>query len=688
MKTAILPVFLFSVIFVAGLSTDRADAEVPLGSGNFSLLGGDLTDPEDDIVGKESCAGDLSKEELKPARCNWVEMKSAPNNPPGTPAHQRHCYQSWQNAPACAIFLNKPQQSKWYVGFKDGGYGGPTRKAPYYAAVRFAKPIRLTHFTFTTSPDMPGRDPREWAIQGSNTGKDDDWTDIFKCDAKDRGTSPLREGPRNLTMLFVSFTSESMAKVVGPNDLKKLRTKLGLRRLKKADFSPPEKGYTWYRIVAYSCFNPNSMEVPNPARPSGFAIGQLELFGVPGVKVSSKAPKAPEEPVKPPVFDPPFIISYWCGPPKSETNLARYREIADCGMNVAFVPINGTDEPTNRKLLDLCKTVGIKALVAIKVPRSVKSPDFERTLDAEIVKYSSHPALLGYHLWDEPNSKSFALLGAINQYLLKKDPKHLPYINLLPNYASREQLGNNTYDRHVAQYIDTVKPALVSWDHYRQMLGDESYYWPNLEIVRFLCLKAKTPLIQIINTLPHFGYRNPSEADLRWQVYTSLAYGSRGIIYFTYWDVKELAAHQGPAIMTMDGKRDVKWQYVKKINHRIAKLGPTLVKVTSTGVYCTDPLPNGTRRLTPDAPVKKAEGGAMVIGCFQDAKGRKYIMPVNRSFHNKITAKLTMDEKTVSVSEVSQQTGELVEAKTLSGGVLEVPLEAGEGRMFLLDQKP
>ena len=31
----------------------------------------------------------------------------------------------------------------------------------------------------------------------------------------------------------------------------------------------------------------------------------------------------------------PFIISYWVGPPKSETTLERYKEIAECGFNVA-----------------------------------------------------------------------------------------------------------------------------------------------------------------------------------------------------------------------------------------------------------------------------------------------------------------------------------------------------------------
>lgn len=187
------------------------------------------------------------------------------------------------------------------------------------------------------------------------------------------------------------------------------------------------------------------------------------------------------------------------------------------------------DVKTNMKILDLSKAVGIKAVIAdAGMPLSAKLRERHKALDAIIASYSSHPALLGYYIVDEPNSRAFPVLGAINQYLLKADPKHLPYVNLFPNYASAKQLGNNTYEQHVSQYIETVRPDLVSWDHYKQMLGDERYYWPNLEIVRWHCLKAKVPLGQIINSLPHFGYRDPSEADLRWQVYTSLAYGSRG----------------------------------------------------------------------------------------------------------------------------------------------------------------
>jgi hypothetical protein len=74
--------------------------------------------------------------------------------------------------PACAVFLNNPEKRKWHLSFKDGGKGGPNREDPYYCAVELKSAYRGTHYTITTSPDLPGRDPKLWAIQGSNTGRD------------------------------------------------------------------------------------------------------------------------------------------------------------------------------------------------------------------------------------------------------------------------------------------------------------------------------------------------------------------------------------------------------------------------------------------------------------------------------------------------------------------------------------
>lgn len=403
--------------------------------------------------------------------------------------------------------------------------------------------------------------------------------------------------------------------------------------------------------------------------------------------------------------DIPFIISYWDGPPKEETTLERYREIAECGFTVAMPGIEaetdwsnttgGLGDAQNRKILDLCQQVGLKAMIwagmpsegDFRAPGPEQIPAIEKYLDGMIAAFSSHPALLGYVLSDEPGVEKFERLAVIHEYLLKKDPRHLPYINLLPNYAAHPDWSGAGYERSVAQFIALVRPLLVCWDHYRQVFGDdgdETYYWDNLEIIRKLSLAADLPYLQIVCSLKHMGYRECSEADLRWQVYTSLAYGSRGIMYYSYWDVASLAWAGAPAIISLDGKRDVKYEYVKRINHRIARLGPTLVKLTSTGAYCTDPLPPGGRALAGDAPVRQAGGGAMLIGCFQDAGGTTYIMPVNRSFREKITAMLTLDGKFSSASEISQETGQPSATVSVGQKPLAVPLEAGEGKLFLL----
>jgi hypothetical protein len=120
----------------------------------------------------------------------------------------------------------------------------------------------------------------------------------------------------------------------------------------------------------------------------------------------------------------------------------------------------------------------------------------------------------------------------------------------------------------VSDYLKVVKPALFSWDAYWQMHeeGELRYYFDNLEVVRRNCLKAKVPFNQIIVSLAHMGYRECSEGDLRWQVWTSLAYGSRGIQYFTYVHVPGMATGDAPGLLDKYGNRDQKYGFVQKIN--------------------------------------------------------------------------------------------------------------------------
>lgn len=112
------------------------------------------------------------------------------------------------------------------------------------------------------------------------------------------------------------------------------------------------------------------------------------------------------------------------------------------------------------------------------------------------------------------------------------------------------------------------------------------------------------------------------------------------------------------------------------------------MKLVCTGAYCAgEPMPPGGMELADEAPVKKIEGGRVVVGCFQDAAGQRYIFPVNRTVKFVVTSKLTFDAKTESVSEISQETGEVLEPAALIGGSMQVQLQPGDGKLYLLNDK-
>ena len=101
-----------------------------------------------------------------------------------------------------------------------------------------------------------------------------------------------------------------------------------------------------------------------------------------------------------------------------------------------------------------------------------------------IARVRHHPALYDYFITDEPSAANFPALGKLVAYLRERDPAHLAYINLFPTYANNEQLGTKgdtvtAYREHLRQYVDIVKPGLISYDHYQfSVKGDNDGLLP------------------------------------------------------------------------------------------------------------------------------------------------------------------------------------------------------------------
>ncbi|MEZ5323514.1 MAG: discoidin domain-containing protein [Verrucomicrobiales bacterium] len=126
-------------------ANSRAVATIEiLGTGTAALLGGDLTDPEND--------GDKAAGEDDPS-WNWVSIDA--NHKPGF-QYEGSAYNVFDN--------DVSANAKWCCS-------PPTVDAPLQLTVEFAAPISLTHFTITSAGDVPARDPIHWQIQGSNDGE-------------------------------------------------------------------------------------------------------------------------------------------------------------------------------------------------------------------------------------------------------------------------------------------------------------------------------------------------------------------------------------------------------------------------------------------------------------------------------------------------------------------------------------
>lgn len=370
-----------------------------------------------------------------------------------------------------------------------------------------------------------------------------------------------------------------------------------------------------------------------------------------------------------------FAIGFWVDPPADQITDARYKEIAQANFTFvlgAFGPKNVKDV---EKQLALCEKHGMKAIVRSDLTKPENLPD--------------SPACWGYHLVDEPNTAAFAGLRTTVDTVGKNRPGKLAYINLLPDYANAAQLGAPNYDEYVSRFCKEVRPDVLCMDYYPMMTptaDDRDGYCRNLAAMRKYSNIYRIPFWNFFNTMPFGPHHDPTESHLRWQIYSSLAYGAKGVLYFCYWTPKGGEFPKGGAIITAEGQRTRHYDQAKRINAVLKNLGPTLMKLTSVKVIRIKPT-DDPAELLKGTPIKSiTKGGDYLIGIFKHADGRQAVL-LNNYDHNYTTcpgvAFSVADDRVI---EVDGADGKEKPARDDSPEMpgLQISLDAGEGRLFLL----
>jgi len=392
------------------------------------------------------------------------------------------------------------------------------------------------------------------------------------------------------------------------------------------------------------------------------------------------------------------IGAFWAIFPDGADLEARFREIADAGFTLVFGPIEGC---SSQRLVELCGKHGLAAIVFAHSGSPTELP--------------AGDACWGYRLFDEPSTTIFPQLRERAAAIRNARPGKLDYINLYPNYASEKQLGVGElrprrasaegYDEYVARFVKKLDPPVLCFDHYPRFQPSpdgptvhsklhRDSYCQNLATIRKYALKRNIPFWNYFNTAPFGANTDPPEAQIRWQIYTSLAYGAKGILYFTYGTPNTFEFPKGGAILRRDGSRTRHWYQARRINAHIQSLGPTLMKLRSTGVYHVRPGDDPAEVLkgTPIRTIGRAEVDPpldYLVGVFEHADGRHAVIINNYRFAYTAWATVEFNVPSDHVLEIDKHSGREIlvydDSPNMPG--LQISLDAGEGRLFVLAKK-
>ena len=352
---------------------------------------------------------------------------------------------------------------------------------------------------------------------------------------------------------------------------------------------------------------------------------------------------------------PEFMIYVW-GEPRNEAEMQVY---AEANFNV----VDGSVDK-----LDLCRKYGLKLMV-----RPAVSPDIASQL-------ADDPTVWGYFIVDEPGNTwsgdsvdLFKQLSAKVKALHEADPNHPAYINLGWLSWSGDYLRN---------FIKTIRPEILSYDYYQWWAGggpqERAAYFARLKYFRAAALSAGIPFACWMegNANPAVDGRPsaPHKAEkLRQSVYTSLAYGVKGIEWFRAVLIFDRDEAAGATTLTPSGKD------IAALNAELKRIGPILAQLRSTDVFHTPPLPSETRELPADYWIQ-TETPDLVLGMFQDDMRSNFILVVNRDYQQERQAALRFLRPVSVVEKFDKQTGKWITLPL--GKVAKLALGPADGELL------
>ena len=268
---------------------------------------------------------------------------------------------------------------------------------------------------------------------------------------------------------------------------------------------------------------------------------------------------------------------------------------------------------------------------------------FEQYMKA-ITDPDDRKAVYAVLLIDEPKTTHFPLLKIWCNAIKKQHV--LPYINLFSDHINPDTVKAKDYNEYLDKFIEYCEPSILSYDYYAFKEGGiflEDQFYSSIETIRKKALDNDIPFWNTILSKAHFFYDEPTDAMMALQVYSTLAYGGKGIGHFSYY-TGQIGNYRLGAIDRF-GHRTQTWKIIRNINLQIHSLVPFYSKLKSVNVFHTGQPPKNCQGFDSSVLLESISGDHLLVGEFKDTtSGKPSVIVVNKSLSSSIAFDIKFKE--------------------------------------------
>jgi len=371
-------------------------------------------------------------------------------------------------------------------------------------------------------------------------------------------------------------------------------------------------------------------------------------------------------------------IAGFDGPTGTLVNDTVFGYMKDLGINTLVHDANDISDVTLGTVpmdnLKLAEKYGIGVYVTDGHIRAGGSYLSTADMVKRVGLYSAYQSFLGVHVVDEPGTPSYKstsdkpLANYTDGIKLFKNYANINgYVNSFPYYADDASISETVYSNYLSDVVN-AGVDVISYDNYPVGMGKKLLFittkntnykgfYQNLKLARAKSIDSGKPFWTFAQVGDGFTEENtknidekylPTAAEMQWEINASLAFGSKGIQYYSVVQPEKYAKNTNGSydytrsgLISANGEKNARYfDAAKSINKYIAAIDEVLMNSENEALIINDE--NASEYVTGTSEygeVQSVNGENALVGCF-NYFGKTALLVVNCDVSNQQTITL------------------------------------------------